>query len=77
MPSFAGATLTTVDADTSSLESILFLTITSVTGVDNVGPQAMQNLGNGQFTLSVSTKGKPDSVTVTSSLNGTPQSQTV
>ncbi|KAJ7829491.1 hypothetical protein B0H14DRAFT_2594046 [Mycena olivaceomarginata] len=44
----------------------------SPTIVDNVSPQAMTKLANGQFTLAISTKGKPSSVKITSSLGGTP-----
>jgi len=69
-----GSTTTVVTAESSSLLSQLFLTII---GADNVGPQAMDKLGNGQFTLTISTKGKPDFVEVTSSLNGNPITEAV
>jgi hypothetical protein len=71
---FLGSTTTVVTAESSSLLSQLFLTII---GADNVGPQAMDKLGNGQFTLTISTKGKPDFVEVTSSLNGNPITEAV
>ncbi|KAJ7184710.1 hypothetical protein C8R46DRAFT_1343732 [Mycena filopes] len=69
-----GVTMTTVTASTSSLTAQLFL---AVTGVDSVPAQAMFNLGQGQFSLTITTKGKPSSVTVTSSENGLPATQAV
>ncbi|KAJ7452243.1 hypothetical protein FB451DRAFT_1145306 [Mycena latifolia] len=64
-----GQTTTTVVASSNNPAAQLFM---AITGVDNVSPQAMTKLANGQFTLAISTKGKPSSVTVTSSLGGTP-----
>ncbi|KAJ7670518.1 hypothetical protein B0H17DRAFT_198484 [Mycena rosella] len=69
-----GMTTTTVTASTNSRTAQLFL---AITGVDNVSAQTMTNLGSGQFTLAISTKGKPSSVTVTSSENGNPVTQAV
>ncbi|KAJ7847618.1 hypothetical protein B0H14DRAFT_3867439 [Mycena olivaceomarginata] len=64
-----GQTTTTVVASSNNPAAQLFM---AITGVDNVSPQAMTKLANGQFTLAISTKGKPSSVTITSSLGGTP-----
>jgi hypothetical protein len=64
-----GQTTTTVVASSNNPATQLFM---AITGVDNVSPQAMTKLANGQFTLAISTKGKPSSVTITSSLGGTP-----
>ncbi|KAJ7468499.1 hypothetical protein FB451DRAFT_374846 [Mycena latifolia] len=69
-----GMTTISVTALTSSLTATLFL---AVTGVDNVAPQAMSNLGSGEFSLSITTKGKPISVTVTSSQGGNPVTDAV
>ncbi|KAJ7101874.1 hypothetical protein C8R44DRAFT_716280 [Mycena epipterygia] len=69
-----GQTTTTVTASSSNPAAQLFL---AITGVDNVAPQAMTRLANGQFSFAISTKGKPASVTVTSSLGGKPVTQAV
>ncbi|KAJ7701559.1 hypothetical protein B0H17DRAFT_189781 [Mycena rosella] len=69
-----GTTMTTVNATTSSLTAQLFL---SVAGVDSVSPEAMDNLGGGGFSLAINTKSKPTSVTVTSSEDGTPVTQSL
>ncbi|KAJ7153588.1 hypothetical protein C8R43DRAFT_1066883 [Mycena crocata] len=69
-----GMTMTTATASTSSLTAQLFM---AITGKDNVSPQPMINLGGGQFTLTISTKGKPSSVTITSSELGNPVTQSV
>ncbi|KAJ7652402.1 hypothetical protein DFH06DRAFT_1418842 [Mycena polygramma] len=63
-----GATLTTVIAQSSDPSAQLFM---AITGVDNVSPQTMDpGPAAGQFALSVSTKGKPSSVTITSDVGG-------
>ncbi|KAJ6524494.1 hypothetical protein B0H19DRAFT_1200031 [Mycena capillaripes] len=64
-----GMTSTSVTALTTSPTAKLFM---AITGVDNVDPQAMTALGNGQFTLTISTKGKPDIVTITSTGGAAP-----
>lgn len=69
-----GTIMTTVIATTSSFTAQLFLTIT---GVDDVSPEAMDNIGSGLFSLTIGTKGKPTAVTVTSSANGTPITQSL
>ncbi|KAJ6566672.1 hypothetical protein B0H19DRAFT_1257865 [Mycena capillaripes] len=62
-----GATVTTVTAITNSLTAQLFM---AIVGEDNVSAQPMTPLGAGQFTLAISTKGKPTSVTISSSGGG-------
>ncbi|KAJ7141307.1 hypothetical protein C8R44DRAFT_244410 [Mycena epipterygia] len=69
-----GQTTTSVTASSNNPTAQLFL---AITGVDNVAPQVMDKQPNGQFTLDISTKGKPSSVTVTSSLGGNPVTQAV
>ncbi|KAJ7146109.1 hypothetical protein C8R44DRAFT_690358 [Mycena epipterygia] len=69
-----GTIMTMVIATTSSPTAQLFLTIT---GVDDVSPEAMDNIGSGVFSLTIGTKGKPTAVTVTSSANGTPVTQSL
>ncbi|KAJ7222482.1 hypothetical protein GGX14DRAFT_428860 [Mycena pura] len=62
-----GMTVTTVTALSSSSSAQLFL---SIVGADAVEAQPMTPLGFNEFTLDVSTKGKPTSVIVTSNLGG-------
>jgi hypothetical protein len=69
-----GQTTTTVTASSSNPLAQLFL---AITGVDNVAAQPMTKISPGQFSLAISTKGKPSSVTVTSSLGGNPVTQAV
>jgi hypothetical protein len=57
-------------ASTTSSTAKLFM---AISGVDNVAAQAMTPLGGGQFTLTISTKGKPSSIIITSSGGATPQ----
>ncbi|KAJ6562301.1 hypothetical protein B0H19DRAFT_1259888 [Mycena capillaripes] len=64
-----GQTTTTATASSNISSAQLFM---AITGVDNVSAQPMTKLANGQFTLAISTKGKPASVTITSSLGGKP-----
>ncbi|KAJ7145993.1 hypothetical protein C8R44DRAFT_5100 [Mycena epipterygia] len=64
-----GETSTTVTALTSSITAQLFM---AVIGADIVLPQLMISLGNGEWSLTIVTKGKPTSAQVTSSENGTP-----
>jgi hypothetical protein len=61
--------MTSVSASTSSRTAQLFV---ALTGPPDVAPQTMNNLGGGIFSLTITTKGKPKSVIVTSSENGTP-----
>ncbi|KAJ7079967.1 hypothetical protein B0H15DRAFT_857498 [Mycena belliarum] len=69
-----GTITTSVNATTSSLTAQLFL---AIAGGDAVSPQPMSNLGGGLFTMSITTKTKPTSVTVTSSEDATPVTQTL
>ncbi|KAJ7141361.1 hypothetical protein C8R44DRAFT_847123 [Mycena epipterygia] len=70
-----GQTTTSVTASSNSTLSQLFL---AITGVDNVPPQAMLKTNIPmQFSLDISTKGKPSLVTVTSSLGGKPATKAV
>ncbi|KAJ7141308.1 hypothetical protein C8R44DRAFT_974860 [Mycena epipterygia] len=69
-----GQTTTSVTASSNSTLAQLFL---AITGVDNVAATAMTKQANGQFSLDISTKGKPSSVTVTSSQGADPVSQAV
>ncbi|KAJ7145994.1 hypothetical protein C8R44DRAFT_656035 [Mycena epipterygia] len=64
-----GETMTSVTALTSSLTAQLYM---AIIGADAVLPQLMISLGNGQWALTITTKGKPTSVQVTSTENGTP-----
>ncbi|KAJ7253428.1 hypothetical protein C8J57DRAFT_624565 [Mycena rebaudengoi] len=64
-----GVAMTSVTASTSSLTAQLFV---ALTGATNVPPQMMTNFGGGIFSLTITTKGRPRSVTVTSSEKGTP-----
>jgi hypothetical protein len=45
----------------------------AIEGEDNVAAQAMTSVGSGQFTLTITTKGKPTSIVITSSEGAIPQ----
>ncbi|KAJ7195943.1 hypothetical protein GGX14DRAFT_575268 [Mycena pura] len=62
-----GETTTTVIAVTNNLSAQLFV---SILGADSVANQGMTPQGGGEFQLAVVTKGKPTTVTVTSSAGG-------
>ncbi|KAJ7604817.1 hypothetical protein DFH06DRAFT_274226 [Mycena polygramma] len=69
-----GQMTTSAVASSNNPTAQLFM---AIIGVDNVSPQPMTKLANGQFSLDISTKGKPSSVVITSSLGGNPVTRAV
>ncbi|KAJ7621999.1 hypothetical protein DFH06DRAFT_770088 [Mycena polygramma] len=69
-----GVSTTTATARSDTKGAQLFM---ALSGVDAVGPQKMTQQANGQFTLSINTKSKPASVTISSSAGGKPVTQAV
>ncbi|KAJ7938291.1 hypothetical protein B0H13DRAFT_1942270 [Mycena leptocephala] len=65
-----GETMTSCTALTTSPTAKLFM---AIEGEDNVAAQAMTSVGSGQFTLTITTKGKPTSIVITSSEGAIPQ----